>query len=128
MRGARFTAARAAALRFLVEEAGVENVLLGSDQPFDMGTVHAVAEVEDAITDPQARAAILGGIVLFIVLGEFAGLAPATFALVFVAALGDRQSTWIGALVLAAIMTLMAGVLFWYLLQVQFPIWRLGGV
>ena len=50
-----------AALRVLVEEAGVENVLLGSDQPFDMGTVHAVAEVEDAITDPYARAAILGG-------------------------------------------------------------------
>ena len=49
------------ALRFLLAEVGAERVLFGSDQPFDMGTTEGVAEIEAAIPDAAARAAILNG-------------------------------------------------------------------
>ena len=42
---------------------------------------------------------------LFIVFGSVAGMAPATFACVFVSALGDRDSTWKSALILAVLVT-----------------------
>jgi len=48
-------------LRALVEFAGPDHVLLGSDFPFDMGVRLAADSVRDATLDPQAEAAILGG-------------------------------------------------------------------
>ena len=36
---------------------------------------------------------IIGGTVAFIVLGDYGGLVPATFAIVFISALGDRENT-----------------------------------
>ena len=58
--------------------------------------------------------------------GEHAGLLPATFSLVLVAALADRRNGWRGTLVLAAAMTLVSLVVFWWGLQVQFPLFTLG--
>ena len=74
--------------------------------------------------DLRGGCAIIGGIVPFIVLGEYLGLAPATFASVFIAAMGDRHATLRGALVLALALTAVAAVLFVYELQVQFPLLR----
>jgi len=70
---------------------------------------------------------ILSGPFLFIVFGSVSGMAPATFACVFVSALGDREATWKSALVLAAVITASGVVLFHYLLQVPMPVleWRL---
>jgi aminocarboxymuconate-semialdehyde decarboxylase len=48
-------------LRFLLEEVGPERILFGTDYPFDMGTTRGVEEIEAAIADPAARAAILEG-------------------------------------------------------------------
>jgi aminocarboxymuconate-semialdehyde decarboxylase len=49
------------ALEFLVDQAGPERVLLGSDYPFDMGNLDCVARVE-ALDRPRAvRDTILGG-------------------------------------------------------------------
>lgn len=48
-------------LRFLLEEVGPERILFGTDYPFDMGTTRGVEEIEAAIADPSARAAILEG-------------------------------------------------------------------
>ena len=50
-----------AVLRHLVEVAGADRVVLGSDYPFDMGTDDPVAAVRDAGLDADAEAAILGG-------------------------------------------------------------------
>lgn len=50
-----------AMLRSLAERVGVDQILLGTDYPFDMGDYRTSAFVSAAITDPQARAAILGG-------------------------------------------------------------------
>jgi hypothetical protein len=68
--------------------------------------------------------AIVAGIIAFILLGEYLGLAPAAFGLVFISAIGDRSATLKSALVLALAMTAVATVLFWYLLQIQFPLLR----
>jgi len=62
------------------------------------------------------------GVLSFIVFGAFFGLAPATFSCVFISALGDRTSTLRGACTLATIMTVVAIGVFWYVLQVQFPL------
>jgi putative Ca2+/H+ antiporter (TMEM165/GDT1 family) len=65
--------------------------------------------------------------VAFIVFGHYFGMAPATFACVFVAALGDRTSTWPSMVVLATVVTIFGCGLFSYFLQVPMPIFTWGG-
>jgi hypothetical protein len=62
--------------------------------------------------------------VAFIFCGIHGGMAPATFACVFVAALGDRTATFKGSFLLAAGVTFFGVLLFAYLLKVPFPIFR----
>jgi len=71
---------------------------------------------------------ILAGPALFVLCGRYFGLIPATFACVFVAALGDRTATLKGSLVLAVIVTVFGVGLFSYLLQIPLPVltWRIG--
>jgi aminocarboxymuconate-semialdehyde decarboxylase len=45
----------AAALRFLVQRAGADNVLMGTDLPFDMATPEPVAALEEAVDAETAR-------------------------------------------------------------------------
>ncbi len=75
-------------------------------------------------TGPDWRGwiAILASVLLFVGLAQYAGLAPATFACVFVAAMGDRDNTWKGALLLAIGVTIFSVALFHYGLQVQIPV------
>src|SRR6266852_8362131 len=65
----------------------------------------ATAADDDQLIIPKpewrAWACILAGPVLFIILGNLGGLVPATFACVFVSALGDRDSTLKSSLLLA---------------------------
>jgi hypothetical protein len=90
----------------------------------------AGAQCEDRVLPehPQWRAwlCILAGPVLFIVFGSYGGLAPGTFACVFVSALGDRTTTWKGALGLAAFVTAFGVLLFSFVLRIPMPIleWR----
>ena len=69
---------------------------------------------------------IIAGPILFIVFGQLGGLLPATFACVFVCALGDRTATLKGSVILAASVTLFGTLLFAYLLKVPFPLIRWG--
>jgi hypothetical protein len=95
-------------------------------------TTEAAGEEDERILPPQPQwwgwFCILAGPTLFIVCGRYFGLIPATFACVFVSALGDRTTTWKASLVLAAIVTAFGVALFAYLLQVPMPIltWRGG--
>jgi hypothetical protein len=70
--------------------------------------------------------AIIAGPVLFIILGKYGGMLPATFACVFVSALGDRDTTLKGALILATCVTAFGIVLFSYLLKIPMPILKFG--
>jgi Tripartite tricarboxylate transporter TctB family len=67
---------------------------------------------------------IIGGPVLFIILGQFAGMIPAVFACVFVCALGDKTATYKSAAILAAAVTVFGVLLFHYLLSIPFPLLR----
>jgi|WetSurMetagenome_2_1015567.scaffolds.fasta_scaffold03561_3 hypothetical protein len=72
--------------------------------------------------DLRGWTAIFGAVLAFIAAGYFAGMAPATFACVFIAALGDRQNTWKSAGLLALGLTAFAVVVLAWGLQVQMPI------
>jgi len=80
--------------------------------------------------NPQwfAWGCILASPVAFIFFGRYFGMAPGTFACVFIAALGDKTATWRGTIILATVVTVFGVGLFSYFLQVPMPIftWRGG--
>jgi len=65
---------------------------------------------------------IVGGVLAFVVLGEHGGLVPASFASVFIAALGDRGNSWRAAAGLATVMTVLGVVVFHYGLHLMLPL------
>ncbi len=79
--------------------------------------------------NPQwwAWCCILLSPVFFILFGRYFGMAPGTFACVFIAALGDRNSTWLSTFVLSTVVTVFGVTLFSYFLQVPMPIFTWGG-
>lgn len=83
-------------------------------------------ETEAQQPEYRAWACVAGGIVAFIVLGKYGGLAPATFALVLLSALGDRGNSVRTALLTAAGVTGIAITVFSWGLQMQFPLFRWG--
>jgi len=71
---------------------------------------------------------IIAGPAAFILLGRYGGMLPATFACVFIASLGDRQTTFKGALILSTSVTVFGVILFHYLLKIAMPVLTWGGV
>src|SRR3989442_1743745 len=61
------------------------------------------------------------GVIAFAVLGRYGGLVPATFAIVFISALGERQNTIRSAALLALAMVVFAVVVFSWALNLPFP-------
>jgi hypothetical protein len=106
---------------------GILMVIVGIMIAFSPADEAAPALMHDAPrrgADWRGWGAILTGGVLFIVLAQYAGLLPAAFACVFVTALGDRQSSWKQAAVLATAITVFGVLLFAYGLQIPIPILR----
>lgn len=85
-------------------------------------------DLERGKGEPQYRAwgFVVLGVVLFITLGHYGGLVPATFALVVVSALGDQSNSLKAALALGVAITLMAVGIFHFGLQMQFPLFAWG--
>jgi hypothetical protein len=69
---------------------------------------------------------IILGIIAFSVIGKYGGLVPATFAVVFISAMGERNNTWQGATTLALAMVAFAVIVFWWALKLQFPLFAWG--
>jgi hypothetical protein len=80
--------------------------------------------VEEAALAPEWRGwmCIVSSILAFLVLGKYGGLLPATFAIVFISALGDRDNSVRAAFILAAGISAVCVVLFWWALKLQFPL------
>ena len=78
---------------------------------------------------PQWRgwSCILAGVAAFVILGRWGGLVPATFAAVFISAMGDRNNTYKGAAILGAVLTVFCVVVFHYGLSLQLPLFQWGG-
>lgn len=108
--------------------------------PTAVGTILAISGLAIAFTgkpDPKAEEkalppewrgwfCILISIVAFLIIGKYGGLLPATFAIVFISALGDRQNSIKTAALLAVGVCLICVVVFWWALQVQFPLFQWG--
>jgi len=77
---------------------------------------------------PEWRAwfLICASVVAFVVIGIYGGLVPATFAIVFISALADRQNTVKNGLLLSAAMIVISVVVFWWALELAFPLFRWG--
>ncbi|AZY49212.1 tripartite tricarboxylate transporter TctB family protein [Bordetella avium] len=103
---------------------GVLLALLGIGIAFSRQPAEDAAEA----TSPQWRGwgCITGGLLAFMLLGQYGGLIPATLALVFISALGDRQHSVKTAALLAVGVTLLGVAIFSWGLQLQFPLLRWG--
>jgi hypothetical protein len=77
--------------------------------------------------DLRGGICIILGTLAFLLFGHYGGLVPATFAIVFISALGDRQNTLVQALLLSLAMCAVAVVVFSLALQVQLPLFQWGG-
>jgi len=74
----------------------------------------------------RAWGCILGGLIAFAILGEYGGLVPATFAVVFISALGDTRNSIRHAILLALALVAIGIFVFWWALNLQFPLFRWG--
>jgi hypothetical protein len=113
---------------FLPTVLGVILILLGIAIA---GTALTAAEGEDENILPEkpewlAWGCILASPLVFMLFGTYGGMAPGTFACVFVAAMGDREATLKNSAILAAVITIFGVGLFAYILQVPMPVfsWR----
>lgn len=91
------------------------------------------AKLSEPVVDRHPRSpewrgwfCIVLSIASFVVLGTYGGLLPATFAIVFISALGDRQNTIVSALILSLAIVAVCVVVFWWALQLQFPLLNWG--
>lgn len=107
---------------------GMLLMFLGLVCLFSSGLSANENEDEEDIGPPEWRgwSCIVGGVIAFIVLGNYGGLVPATFALVFISALGDRNNTWRSALALSVFVTIIGVLIFSWGLELQFPMFRWG--
>lgn len=71
-------------------------------------------------------ALVIGSVILFIIVGKYGGLVPATFVMCAVAALGDKGNTLKDAILIGVVMSLISAGLFYYGLRIQFPIFTWG--
>lgn len=69
---------------------------------------------------------VLGGLIGFMIFGKIGGLIPGTFAVVFIAAFGDKKNTVKQAFLLACGMCVLSAIVFGYLLETTIPLfgWR----
>jgi hypothetical protein len=84
-----------------------------------VGHAHGMPDIRGAVC-------IIVATLAFLFLGEYTGLLPATFAIVFISALGDRMNTVKQALILSVAMCVIAIVVFWWALQLQLPLVKWG--
>ncbi|MEP9355760.1 tripartite tricarboxylate transporter TctB family protein [Xanthobacter sp. KR7-65] len=101
-------------------------IALTARPPAMTAPVEAVRNGIGIATELRGWACVLGGVAAFVVLGEYGGLVPASFASVFISALGDRSASIARSAALAAALTAFAVLVFHYGLGVPFPLFRWG--
>lgn len=78
------------------------------------------------LPDLRGCVCIIASVLAFLLFGVYGGLVPATFAIVFISALGDRTNTVFQATLLALAMCIVAVIVFWWALQLQLPLFQWG--
>jgi hypothetical protein len=105
---------------------GIILAILGAGMALRSWSLVGPRQVTRATPEWRGWVCILLGVLSFIVVGNFGGLLPASFSIVFISALGDRSSNVTKSLILAAIMTVICVVVFRWGLQLQFPLLQWG--
>lgn len=105
---------------------GVLLVLVGATIALSARAPDAGAVAAPVRPEWRGWLCIVASIIAFIVFGRYGGLVPATFAIVFISALGDRDNSVLGALVLALALLVVSVVVFWWGLQLQLPLFQWG--
>lgn len=92
------------------------------------GAKSAEPKIKEEPLPPEWRAwfLIVLSLVAFIVLGIYGGLVPATFSVVFISAMADRENTVKGAMLMSLSLTVVGILVFWWALDMQFPLFRWG--
>ncbi|ABE36888.1 tripartite tricarboxylate transporter TctB family protein [Paraburkholderia xenovorans LB400] len=103
---------------------GVILSLVGVGIAFGARRIDSDAKLEEEPLPPEWRGwiCIVLSVIAFVILGRYGGLLPASFAIVFISALGDRQNTLLSAMVLAFSVCVICVVVFWWALQLQLPL------
>lgn len=101
-------------------------ILVGAAIAFTAKTSVPAVEKKKLAPEWRGWACITLSIVAFVVLGRYGGLLPATFAIVFISAMGDRQNTVKSALALSLSMVVVCVGVFWWALKMQFPLFQWG--
>lgn len=79
-----------------------------------------------AAPDLRGTVCIVLGTLAFLLFGKYGGMIPATFAIVFISAMGDRNNSVKQAFLLAVAMCVIAAVVFSWALQLQLPLFTWG--
>ncbi|MDM0045914.1 tripartite tricarboxylate transporter TctB family protein [Variovorax dokdonensis] len=101
-------------------------IALGARNQPDTGKEPAGHGHGDGMPDVRGGICIILGVLAFLLFGVYGGLVPATFAIVFISALGDRTNTVVQSVLLALAMCMVAIVVFWWGLQLQMPLFQWG--
>lgn len=97
----------------------LSGIVIAMNAGEDEGNEHDRIELDRA--DWRGWLCIIGGVASFILLAKSAGLFPATFACVFISALGDRSTKLRSVALLATSIAIFGTLLFHYGLKVQLP-------
>lgn len=104
-------------------------VLIAVFAPRDVEPIAGPPPVGHAarLPDPRGALCIVLGMLAFMLVGRYGGLVPATFAIVFISALGDRANSVKDAVCLALALCVVAAVVFSWALRLQLPLFKWGG-
>lgn len=86
----------------------------------------ALSEDKPKVLSLRAPLCVVVGAVLFIIFGQYGGLMLATFAVVFMSALGDTDNSIKTSFLAAAAITAFAVLVFHFGLRMQFPLFSWG--
>ena len=77
--------------------------------------------------DIKGGLAIVGGMLAFVVFTQTLGIVAGTFACVFISAIGAKDATWLGSLIMSAVVTVFGISVFIYLLKLNLPLFQFQG-
>ena len=103
-------------------------IALNAAEPVGEGAHDHLDPAASKYPDIRGGIAIVLGMLAFVALTQTLGFVAGTFACVFIAAIGDKDATWIGSLALATVITVVGVLVFIYGLKMNLPLFQLQGL
>ncbi len=103
-------------------------IAINAAEPVGEGAHDHLDPTASKYPDIKGGIAIIVGMLAFVVLTQTLGFVAGTFACVFLSAIGDKDATWVGSLILATLITAVGVVVFIYGLKMNIPLFQLQGL